>query len=336
MAIVKTGHINTDKYLAFVAESTFQTPIADTAVFSKFHLLGNTVPAFVPVQFVDKPRLNRGKNMVSVSDAYMTENAQTQRYEIPEFICPINNLSQFLYGVCQNVSEGATTPFVKTYTMDGSVDPDFSSDAGFFFTLLIAQPIASESQKLTSCVFEKLTIKISPENGGRAVCSGTVISMSGHTMTANPTGANVYTSVAPPDFHNATSTLTIGSQDLVYEEMEFTIETDYDWIGYNAGNCENMKVVNQKVSFRAVAKYDSNSDILMRSKGTDIGALAFDIGTDAATGYLSLASPETWIDDVKEVDSEDEVNKLEISGDCLLSASSGPVIEAADAVDRSW
>lgn len=336
MAIVKTGHINTDKYLAFAAESTFGTAIADNVVFSKFQLLGNVVPSFTPVQYVDKTRLNRGKNMASVGDAYMTTNAQIQRYEIPEFLVPINNLTQFLYGVCQNVSENASTPFVKTYTMDGSVDPDFSSDEGFFFTLLIAAPIASESQKLTSCVFEKLTVKFSPDHGGRAVCSGTVISMAGYTMTSNPTATNVYTSVTPPNFHNSTSTLSIGSQDLVYEEMETTIETSYDWIGYNAGICENMKITSQKVTFRAVAKYDSNSDIILRSTGTDIGALAFNIGTNAATGYFSLASPETWIDDVKEVESEDGVNKLEISGDCMLSASSGPVVEAADAVDRSW
>jgi len=70
-------------------------------------------------------------------------------------------LSRLMYAFFQNVSEGATSPYAKTYTF-GTQQPDFTLNAGYFFTLVNKMPLASAQEKICDCILGKLTLTCKP------------------------------------------------------------------------------------------------------------------------------------------------------------------------------
>lgn len=340
MAIVKTGTHRYESFVAFAEESTFQTAITDGSNFTKFDIVDGDAPSFNPDQFTDYEQRNSGVNMADLEDYYMTENGLWQRYTIPSFIAPADVLAHMVYAATQTVSEAVGDPFLKTYSMQGATDPDFSSDAGYFFTLLIKSPFASFSQKLTSCILESLTITFSPENGGRCMATGTAITGSGYTGTSNPSGTNSFSTVGIPSFHDTTAaTLTVNSLDLVWNSFSITITNNLGYLGYSSGNAQNYKIISQKVTATANVKYDSNSDVFLNNKGTDINALVFTIGQNSADPHFNVSTTDTWLTNVTANRGDDNtVQSLDLSMDLLIdvSATNYVVFLVADGVDQTW
>jgi hypothetical protein len=339
MATVKTAHGRYESYIAVAEESTFGTAVADNAAMKKLDVIGGNTPSFNPEYYEDSALRNAGKNIVDIDHYYSTSNGLWQRYQIPDFIAPADILAEFLYAAVQTVSEAGTSPYSKTYSLDGTTDPNFSSNQGYFMTVLVKHPQASESQKLTSCVVDNLRIRFSPDNGGRAVCSATVRTGKGWTATSNPTGTHSFSSVVAPNFHNSTSTLTINGLDMVWYSLELNIQSRYDWIGYSNGVADNYKYLGSTINVSAVVKYDSNSDAFLRSKASDINSLSLIIGSSGSAGYFSVQCNNTVLKDVTTDTGDDEtVEKLNLEMELMLKASASDTIDFAitDGVDHAW
>ena len=341
MAIVKTSHSPLESYIAFAEESAFGTAIADDQVFTILDTVSQDTPPFVPADFVDEDPRNNGTNISDVGDYFRTTNGLWQRYTLPEIIAPSDVLAHLWYAVAQGVSEAVGAPYVKTYTLNGTGDPDFSANAGYFFTLLIKNAIASQSQKLTSCIAESITVTFDQEQGGRARVSGTFLTGQGFSETSNPSGANAYSTVTVPSFHNATHTLTIGGIDVVPYSVSYTFTNTVAEVGYASGNFDNYKILHQGLTCSAMVKWDSNSDGLRALRGGSTGQdFAHTIGSSGAAGYWNVAG--TGVAQIMTADidssSEDAIQKLNL-GITLKGDSANtnyPAVAIADGVDQAW
>lgn len=340
MAIVKTGSGKYESYVGILEESTFGIPEANASNFEKLDIIGGGTPSFDPTFFEDTELRNRDVNMADVNDYFSTDNGQWQTYQIPDFIAPSDILAQMVYGATQQVSEAVGTPFLKTYTLNGATNPDFSSNAGFFFTTLIRHPSASESQKITSCVIDNLRIKFDPTvQGGRCVCNAGLLTAMGYEETANPTGTNAFSTVTVPTFHNAISTLQIDNLDLVFYSVEIAIESRYAWVGYSSGNAENIKYMGSSVVLNAVVKYDANSDVLLRSKGTSLGNVTLNIGTNASAGYFMADTGQCMIREASTDTGDSETpQKVNLTVDMVNDHGGADYVnfEVVDGIDQTW
>jgi len=344
MATNKLGFPATDSYICIAEESTFGTPIGDDAAYKRLNILDNNVPSFDPNEFLDNNIRNRGTNIIDINDYYTTDDGMWQSYSIPQNVGNSTILKHMLYAACQTVSEGATTPYVATYTMNGATKPDFSSNAGYFFTLLVKEPFASFSKKLTSCVLQDLTINLSPDNGGRLLWSGTAITGKGYSGVANPSGENwnatAFDSVAAPNFHNATaSTLSINSQDCVWYSAELNIANQFDFTGYSSGDAENYTLIGQKITGNFVVKYDANTDTFLNAKNSSLEAVTLTIGANNAASYFKFTCNDSWCDGVTaDRGGTDTVQKLNISFEFANDYANTQYVsfETADAVDATW
>ena len=249
-------------------------------------------------------------------------------------------LAKLWYGAAQSVSEAAGSPFVKTFTLNGTAEPDFSSNAGYFFSTIIKNPIASQSQKLPSCIVESITVTFSPDQGGRATVTATIITGRGFSEVSNPTGANAHSTVTVPSFYNSTHTLSIGGIDVTPYSVSYTFENTIAMIGDTAGLFENYNINAQKLSCNAVVKWDPNSDGLRALRGGAAQDFAHTIGSSGSAGYWNVAgtgvaritdAPE----DRSSADSDHKLN-LAITLKPDSTNTNYPAVAMADGVDQAW
>jgi hypothetical protein len=77
-----------------------------------------------------------------------------------------DELQHFLYAAMQSVSEGASTPYAKTFTLP-TTQPNFASSAGYFNTIVERDPSSGAVSKgMIDCVSRNLTITL---NDGEAL-----------------------------------------------------------------------------------------------------------------------------------------------------------------------
>ena len=341
MAVNKLGFAKTDSYIAFGQETTFGTALSDAAAMTILDTNGDA-PSFQPSAFVDDGIRNRGKNIIDKSDYYTAENGQFHRYNIPEFVAPADVLAHFLYGAAQSVTESATTPFSKTYTLNGSVNPDFSSSGGYFASLLIKSPMSSFSQKLTSCVMESLKIKFDRTGGdGRISVSGTALTGRGYTGTSNPSGTHSFSSVAiPTAFDSTAATLSLDGLDMVWYSAEIDITNKFDFVGLTtSGFADNYKLLEQKVSANFSVKYDANSDVLLNLSNSLVSAAhILTIGSASAAGYFKFDANDALYRDISIDRGGDVVQKVNLAMDFAIDsgASQNIVFTVVDGVDQAW
>lgn len=341
MATNKIGFPSYDSWVGYAEESTFGTAIADGEGFTIFKMLDNNTPGFTPEGYMDEAIKNQEKNIIDKDDFHYTENGEWQTYAMPTVIASSGDLAHLLYAACQAVSEAVGSPFLKTYAMDGTTKPDFSSNAGYFATILINEPLSSFSKKLTSCVLQNLTITFNAADGGRCKAAGTWLTGKGFDDASNPSGTNAHSSVAVPNFHNSTaSTLTINALDLIWYEVVFNITNQFAWIGNSAGVAENYALIGQTVTANCIVKYDNNSDAFTNQKGeTGLANFDFNIGDETAAGDFSADCNDILLRNVTfDRGGTDEVQKLNLEFLFMNDYGAGQSItfKVADGVDRTW
>lgn len=342
MAVNKAGVVQSESLFAIKAESTFGTATADSGAFDRIDAVDGAVPSFQPTSFTDDRIKGSGKTTLDINDVYQTQNGIAQTLQLPTCLGRADDLAQFVYLAAQNVSEAATTPFVKTYTFDGANKPDFSAGAGYFATALIKEPFSgSYSTKLTSRVCNNLTINFDALNeGGRFTFTGTLFGGSGYETTSNPSGTQLPSTVDAINFQDSNGqTLSIGGEDLVCFGGSINIETIYTPTGYDGGDFLNLQVSTQKLTGQFIVKYDVPTQDFDAKLNTDAGAFAFAVSTDANVGYFALDSAQCFMRNITRIrGGNNEVQKLALDLEFMIdeSGSNYATIKIADGVDQTW
>ncbi|MDD4995728.1 MAG: hypothetical protein PHW53_04690 [Patescibacteria group bacterium] len=199
------------------------------------------------------------------SDDAMNHQADTKG-SLPSFEVSTPNgvvkaeLAPILYAHTQNVTEGATTPYQKTFTFHAT-QPDFTANAGSFASFVFKAPDASNSLKVKDCIgTEKLAFKL-PVNGYlEAVQSwrgrGAVVS------NANPSGTWARSAISRFHANDMTMQINFGAG-----AQTITVLGDIDWettiettpAGQATGDFASFHLGVRKGTFKTRINYDANA-----------------------------------------------------------------------------
>ena len=156
--------------LKFAKESTFGTAIAVTAGTNGWITLPTeSMPSIDGDVSHEDLMLTDTDRIQSSTSIYTSTNNSipTVKFSTPYR----RELAGYLIaGAMQTASPGNvlnTTPYAHTWTLN-TTQPDFTANAGYFYTVCLTGPIAGEDQLLTSCILSDLAIVITPPAKGKA------------------------------------------------------------------------------------------------------------------------------------------------------------------------
>jgi hypothetical protein len=139
-------------------EATFGTPIADNGAFKELIVpRGVRIDPAVVKYDMDQ---NRDSRIFHLADSFNDTFTNGAIITIPEMICTKDRFADMLYACMQSrAAEGAAALYQKVFTMNAS-QPDFTANAGYFFTLGWRGPVTAKHIKVTSCIVRKMEIDI--------------------------------------------------------------------------------------------------------------------------------------------------------------------------------
>jgi len=197
--------VGSEKQYGIVLQSVFGTAELDSVDL----ITANNGAELQSEHFSLKNALNVRKDPAANGTRFMHDgNVLVDTNEsMPEFPIVIPTVRQefldlLLAAFFQNVVEDALSPFGKTFDIpvDGAVQqPDFSSDAGFFYTVFSRHPTASRSRKAADSICQQLTISCEPS--GKISFSCDMVARGAIDGTSDPSGT--WTRFNSAGFHYA-------------------------------------------------------------------------------------------------------------------------------------
>jgi hypothetical protein len=329
--------------LAIAEEVAFGTPITAQGSFYELDIISPTQPDMASGVIEDSRKRSDGKRVMSHTDTYRSTVGGS--YVIPfECIVTSANADLLLYGVMQDlVGEEATTPYQKELVIDnGTTGPDFSTNAGKYFTVLGAD---AENWSATSCVLKNVTFSSSPgTNGGRLTASGefmTGFDIDISSVTATP-ASWVSPGVAYFPFQIYTA-CTVAAANLVPYSFSLTMDNGAVRVGNNAGLATNYHMPLFNVTSEITAKLDAITDDMIDTyrlnpaAGSAEVTVAMGWGADDVDGHLLFTMNAIYTGPTtRDFGAESGVGvTLSYSGvDDGTNAALN--VKIANAIDRAW
>jgi hypothetical protein len=257
-------------------------------------------------------------------------------------------LDKLLYGVFQQVSEGATTPHAKTYTPPDS-SPDFTADAGMFFTFGEYSASANNAgTKLHDCIVRNLKLTISP--GDILRYEAELISRNTAATSFNPSGSLVHVADAFWPYATASGiarfTMNDGTSfDLtLFGDIEIEMANEIVGVGLDSGVFESFVVTKRMAYLRATVLNDANAYRLYAARAAASGGTLCTarLGWGNATAGTTDADLDfTGPCKITECTdpNEDGVSTVQFTAEFVadISASNAHITAVlANATDRSW
>ena len=336
MAIDGNVYSGSEVQVGFAQESTFGTVTADSGAFVQLAEFGSI--SFDKGLTQKLEMKNRGSRVANIDDKYITEAGGTRKFTISDIPVRRTDLAELLYAVLQNVSEGATTPYTKTFNLLLSSQPDFSSSAGYFATMGAKLPLSGRDIKLTSCIASNLALKSDIVSGdGRLMASVDFISGFSSSVAATFSGTWTIASQNYFDF-GSPATATLDGNDLVLYSWELAINNNAKRQGNDSnGNAQTYSVAipELEVTGSLTVKYDSNVAAVMADyiAGNE-KPIVLEVGTAGAAGHFKLDLQDT-IYTGPNLDLGDEI-KLTVPFKMLYDGSNTSTITVSDGVDQAW
>lgn len=337
MAISGVVYSGKEVQLGIAQESTFGTAIADNAAFVQ-------IPEFDSISIdygltQDFSLKNRGKRIAYDADLYASQTGGTRVITISGMVVRRTELAEWLYGVFQNVTEGAATPYEKTFSVADD-QPDFASNEGYFFTLGIKNPITAYDEKYTSCIVREITISADMVGGdGRLKADVTIIS--GFAASTTSTLSGTWT-ISTQNYYDANlfDTKTYNTNDLVLYGFSVSINNNAKRIGNNSsGNAEGyaIGVPEIEITGNLNVKYDANTQGALADTlaGTE-RVIEFGLADGTAAGDLMFDFNEAVLVSTDRDDNRDEGVSRTLNFKAVANSGATPQIRVADGVDQAW
>jgi len=333
--------------LAIAEESEFGTPITTQANFYELDIVSPTQPDMASGVIEDTRKRSDGLRIMAPCDTYRTTVGGL--YVIPfECIVSANTADLLIYGVMQDIeSEADTTPYQKVMQWDkNTTGPDFSADAGKFFTVLGSDP--AENWSATSCVVRNLTLSASPgTNGGRLTASGEFVTgfdIDISSVTATPASWTAPCSASTQYYpFQLYANSSVAGADLVPYSFSITMNNGCVRVGNAAGLATNYHMPLFEVNAEIVAKLDAITANLIDTYRLDPAAgsaevaVIMDWGSDDTDGHLKFLMNAIYTaPTVRDFGQESGVGvTLSYSG-VDDGSNKALVATIANAVDRTW
>ena len=148
----------------YAAETTFGTALADNTAFKRIKFPKGT-KVEIPVVNTDMDT-NRSVRQLATTDVHTDNVTGPVKITVSEIIVHKTIFADMLYSLLQNkVSEGLTPLFLKQFKVHAS-QPDFTANAGYFFTLAWKGPVTAKHIKFTSCIVKSMEISFDKSGTG--------------------------------------------------------------------------------------------------------------------------------------------------------------------------
>lgn len=159
--------IQTDELsrIGYLRESTFGTNMLNSGNYKELIVpRGVRIDPAVTKSDLDQ---NRDSRVLHLADLYNDTYTGPVVCTIPEMICTKDRFADMLFACLQNrASEGLVgTGYSKVFNLHSS-QPDFTANAGYFFSLAWKGPIAAKGFIVTSCIVRKMEIDIDKSQTG--------------------------------------------------------------------------------------------------------------------------------------------------------------------------
>ena len=254
-----------------------------------------------------------------------------------------DHIARFLYGFCQSVSEAVGTPFAKTFIFHPS-QPDFTVDAGYFFTLIIDQSVAAVAHKAKDFVVAEL--KFDQQPGEPMKYTASCVGRGPVAVNSDPSGS--YTRAVQAFYfgeNQGVHTIDFGGGALTpINAGGFQIELiqTVEAVGMDgSGSFDTFSMRKKTGAYKEKALFDATSRTAFanRVSNTAIDAVIQWGNATPGTDDLDLSfalhgkiKPETQqnVDDILGVDID-----AKITGDIENSTEAATII-VADDIDMTW
>ena len=293
------------------------------------------------VTFVE-PNRAKAQRYHYTTDLTAHEKGAVHEITLPATPALKDQIDKFIYGVVQNVSEGTATPYTKTFTFP-QTQPDFSADAGYFFTLVNKMPVASTSHYVNDCIVSQLTLSCAPgANDGMLAVEATMMGLA-QGETLNYSGTITYPDVAVGTdffFFHDLATKTVAGTDVVLgtDGIKIVISNNAVPVGGSGGKPETFGLTGYTVQTTVNALWDSTLRTSMASMRSGTAeALVFSWGTPGSDGALSITVNGKWREprDLSHA-KEGEFVTLTHEAAGVYGATEPLSIVISNAIDRTW
>lgn len=255
-------------------------------------------------------------------------------------IVRLNEIDLLLAAFFQTVSEGATTPYAKTFTQASGQPADFTAGAGFFLTFAENIPGSANGQRLKDCVASDL--KLSIPNNGLVTYEVTLVGRGAvdDEQTFSGTWA---VSAADVLHHKDIAAFEYGgTATKILTSAELTFHHDIIGIGHDGGDHETFAITGAKYEFSLVIFDDGGDRATYNTHVAQGVASTFRIGWGNATpGTAENDFDIAWRGALTAPPSQthDAPESLTVSGRMVAAsggASSPITIICANAIDRAF
>jgi len=334
MAVTINSRHDTD--IMFREQAVWGTAEAAGAAFNIMDVTSSVIDPDLKERLAD--RSNSGVRVLQDSNVQYDTKGSSPKITI-QGDAKKYDLADMLYAVTQNVSEAATTPFLKTYTL-GATQPDFTMSAGYFMTLVEKQATASTSKEIHDVICTDLTLKCSAGSGLDRLQTTAVLPGRGSvTETFNPTGSNVRRAQA---FYYFQDIVTFSGNGQALNPMDIEIKISQPrTIGVgvdksNAGKFLTWAIPEYSVNATFRVLRDSASQTLQALRGTSVNhpwILQWGNGTADGTLKFTIQGALSGADS-----ANDDVNSIlfKLRGVNVSGGAAPLTVLLADGLDRGW
>lgn len=337
MAINGVVHGGRESKWGLLEMADFDAAVSATSNHEKME---GPIPSVEPGIFRDNTVKFGDGRMRAVANDFASAKGGLRVISFSDLVVRLEDLGLLLYLVCQNVSEAATTPYEKTFTLaNATTQPDFSANAGAFVQLGIYDTIASYHRAYTGCILRTLTLSADLTGDGLLRASGEFISGFAESTTTNfNTGTWNYNTQTYYNFHTS-PTKSIGGADAVLYGFDLTINNNAVRVGSTGANgvCETYAIgigeSGYDISGNIKVKFDSNMQgMFAADRAGTTTAIQLACGTDGASGNFDFTCSSCLVQNV----TDDYDNAMGRALDIPFIANTSAVFTCSDASDRGW
>jgi hypothetical protein len=286
-------------------------------------------------------RSNSGQRQLMSDNIQMDQRGSSPKYII-KGDAKKHTLAHLLYAVMQNVTEDAAAGvFEKTYTFPAQ-QPDLTAGAGWFGTMILKQPIASQSQKVKDIIVPELVLSCDPNNnqGRLSIDSCTLMGRGAPVTNSNPTGTLARYSQTFFYF-NDINVFTGNGNTFTPMSFQIKISNGARPVGVDTASLGDFRTyalgIPYSVELKMTVLHESAAVGLQVLQGTKVDhPWVIGWGTDNTNGYLNFAvrgqlvkSPDVYVNGVKCIE-------FNVKGVYVAPSTQSLTVVLADGLDRAW
>lgn len=332
---------SSDEQWSFAEQVTWGTALADNATANGILTEGFGIDSAINFRNPPRTRAQRFNNPGDVQADQKGVVYQSNGASMPALD---DSLDYLLYGCIQNVIESTLSAQVhqKTFTFP-KTQPDFTSNAGEFFTMWGNSGVGTTDQKMYDVIVSELVLTCSPGNNEGQLTAAPVFMGRNHSDAANQSGSIIYptqSSSAEYMFYDIIAT-KLGGNDIVLGDngITLTIRNNAAKIGQDSGVFESFVLSRYDVELSIHCLWDANTRALVAAaKAGTTTAYQFEWGVTGADGNLDITGSGK-ISEALNVEHAIDGNfyTIPIIGAGIFGSSPLPLsVIMTTANDRSW